>query len=597
MEWKRIQTELRRLESLVDGWAAANRISTLERDLALDKLKALYEELRFADAVVADGSDEVPDAAAFAPESSIRIDLEEAIAPFGGAEEFSLRVSEKETVEADPSQEVTGPGVAAPEPEKPVSEQLVGGDLVPQPDEAAEAERTEETRPDAQNAQTVPTEPGERGEKAGRSVGAAVLSAGTSAPCAADAEQSAMEGSRPEATAPERREPVLNSLFDLDDLVDRRRKNRRVILSLYESEEEDVRPTAQVRHKEKHGTDRSERRDMRCAADSSAAGPDSEKTVPPQAFVPVGEGAASAADAGMSAAGRVEGTSGTRPESAPETMPHTGSEQIRPEIGLDDDAKYGTELPIPTALETSSPDGNDRAEIIGARREGGSLYPNEAAQDAGPSFGVHPVPERSVADGASAVRASETRTAGSTASGIAVPDDAPVAISGTEVPELTRKSEIPTAGVPAPGAPASAVPTVDPPVQKAPGPEIPTPAGEPQLRGKGREEGPQQVLADVIGQGVQTLADRIAAPLERGATLAGGEPVDELRGAIGVNDRFLLIRDLFAGDAAAYERAIDRLEEFDDLDDCMIHIAENYAWNPNSDGARLLTDLLERKLG
>ena len=56
MEWKRIQTELRRLESLVDGWAAANRISTLERDLALDKLKALYEELRFADAVVADGS-------------------------------------------------------------------------------------------------------------------------------------------------------------------------------------------------------------------------------------------------------------------------------------------------------------------------------------------------------------------------------------------------------------------------------------------------------------------------------------------------------------------------------------------------------------
>ena len=125
MEWKRIQTELRRLESLVDGWAAANRISTLERDLALDKLKALYEELRFADAVVADGSDEVSDAAAVAPEPSIRIDLEEAIAPFGGAEEFSPTTPEKETVEADPPQEAAGPGVAAPEPEKPLSEQLV----------------------------------------------------------------------------------------------------------------------------------------------------------------------------------------------------------------------------------------------------------------------------------------------------------------------------------------------------------------------------------------------------------------------------------------------------------------------------------------
>lgn len=593
MEWKRIQTELRRLESLVDGWAAANRISTLERDLALDKLKALYEELRFADAVVADGSDEVSDAAAFAPEPSIRIDLEEAIAPFGGAEEFSPTTPEKETVEADPPQEAAGPGVAAPEPEKPLSEQLVREGLVPQPDAAAEAVRTEEARPDAQNARTVPSEPGERGEKAGRSVEAAVLSAGTSAPCAADAEQPATEGSRPEATAPERREPVLNSLFDLDDLVDRRRKNRRVILSLYESEEEDVRPAAPVRHKEKHATDRSERRDMRRAADSSAAGPDTEKSVSPQPFAPVGEGAASAADAGMSAAGKVEGTSETRPESAPETMPHAGPEQIRPKIGLDDDAKCGAKSSIPTALEPSSPNGNAREEIIGAGRGEGSFFPNEAAQDAGPSFGVHPVPERSVAEGASAVRASEIRTAGSAASGIAVPDDAPV--MGAEVPELPRTPEIPTAGIPAPEASASEVSTVDPPVQEAPGPAVPT--GEPQQRGRGREEGSQQVLADVIGQGVQTLADRIAAPLERGATLAAGEPVDELRGAIGVNDRFLLIRDLFAGDAAAYERAIDRLEEFDDLDDCMIHIAENYAWNPNSDGARLLTDLLERKLG
>lgn len=109
---------------------------------------------------------------------------------------------EKETVEADPPQEAAGPGVAAPEPEKPLSEQLVREGLVPQTDAAAEAVRTEEARPDAQNARTVPSEPGERGEEAGRSVEAAVLSAGTSAPYAADAEQSATEGSRPEATAP-----------------------------------------------------------------------------------------------------------------------------------------------------------------------------------------------------------------------------------------------------------------------------------------------------------------------------------------------------------------------------------------------------------
>ena len=68
-----------------------------------------------------------------------------------------------------------------------------------------------------------------------------------------------------------------------------------------------------------------------------------------------------------------------------------------------------------------------------------------------------------------------------------------------------------------------------------------------------------------------------------------------LRRAIGINDKFLLIRDLFGGDGEAYEEAIATLNAFDDFDECMIHIAENYAWNPNSDGAKFMMELLERK--
>ena len=77
--------------------------------------------------------------------------------------------------------------------------------------------------------------------------------------------------------------------------------------------------------------------------------------------------------------------------------------------------------------------------------------------------------------------------------------------------------------------------------------------------------------------------------------LRRGEPVADLRNAIGINDKFLLIRDLFGGDGEAYEEAIGRLNDCADFDDCMIYIAENYAWNPNSDGVKLLMELLERK--
>lgn len=104
------------------------------------------------------------------------------------------------------------------------------------------------------------------------------------------------------------------------------------------------------------------------------------------------------------------------------------------------------------------------------------------------------------------------------------------------------------------------------------------------------------VLGDTINRGVQTLGETFVAPRNTISEAAHLAHVDDLRSAIGINDRFLLVRDLFGGDAAACDAAIEKLNAFDDLDDCMIYIAEHYAWNPNSDGAKLLVELLERKL-
>lgn len=103
------------------------------------------------------------------------------------------------------------------------------------------------------------------------------------------------------------------------------------------------------------------------------------------------------------------------------------------------------------------------------------------------------------------------------------------------------------------------------------------------------------VLGEVINHDVRTLSDTIAPPRDVASELRRSEPVTDLRRAVGINDKFLLIRDLFGGDGAAYEVTIRRLNEFDTFDDAMIYIAENFAWNPNSDGAKLIMDLLERK--
>ena len=102
------------------------------------------------------------------------------------------------------------------------------------------------------------------------------------------------------------------------------------------------------------------------------------------------------------------------------------------------------------------------------------------------------------------------------------------------------------------------------------------------------------VLGETLNSDVKTVSDLIAVTTPPAAV--GQEPVADLRQALCNNDRFLLARDLFGGDMDACGRTIERLNEFDDLDECMIYIAENFDWNPNSDGAKLLVDLIERKL-
>lgn len=104
----------------------------------------------------------------------------------------------------------------------------------------------------------------------------------------------------------------------------------------------------------------------------------------------------------------------------------------------------------------------------------------------------------------------------------------------------------------------------------------------------------QQVLGEVIGAGTTTLAEAVAASQPIVQTVQN-DRVNSLRNALGINDRFILIRDLFGGDGEAFERAIDELDAFEDFNECLVYMSV-YRWNPNCDGARMLMDLVTRKL-
>lgn len=144
----------------------------------------------------------------------------------------------------------------------------------------------------------------------------------------------------------------------------------------------------------------------------------------------------------------------------------------------------------------------------------------------------------------------------------------------------------------APTTPVAPEPKAEP--APAPTPVVPqqpvAPAPAPQPIPQSTE--PQRI-ADVLGSGRKVLGD---VSQNEAMPTPPMSKISDLRKAIGINDKFIMLRDLFAGNEAQYNTTIDALNSFTNLDDCMIYIVENFAWNPDSEGAKLIVSLIERKL-
>jgi hypothetical protein len=72
-----------------------------------------------------------------------------------------------------------------------------------------------------------------------------------------------------------------------------------------------------------------------------------------------------------------------------------------------------------------------------------------------------------------------------------------------------------------------------------------------------------QEINDLIGNNNTSINDKLksGSQAELGSVLKG-TPVKELRKAIGVNDRFVFINELFRGDEPMYERSIKTINNF-----------------------------------
>jgi len=178
----------------------------------------------------------------------------------------------------------------------------------------------------------------------------------------------------------------------------------------------------------------------------------------------------------------------------------------------------------------------------------------------------------------------------------AAPVQEPVAVQPVAPPPPPPPpvQEIPAqAAAPAPQASAVShqqqVQAPPPPPAKQAEPQAPAAAAAPQNK-------PGEILAEKF-QGQASINDNMSNRIKQSgqASRVSGQPIDSIARNIGINDRFLIIKELFEGDSARYNFLIDQLERAADFNEAFLQIEQQLGDRIDHDGTQVLVNLLRRK--
>lgn len=98
----------------------------------------------------------------------------------------------------------------------------------------------------------------------------------------------------------------------------------------------------------------------------------------------------------------------------------------------------------------------------------------------------------------------------------------------------------------------------------------------------------------------ESLADKLSSPDNSIAARMTNARINDLRQAIGINDKFLLINELFEGNISYYNKAIDELNSFQSLNGAktyLIELSVLHQWDVETAAVAKMEQLIERKFG
>ncbi len=114
---------------------------------------------------------------------------------------------------------------------------------------------------------------------------------------------------------------------------------------------------------------------------------------------------------------------------------------------------------------------------------------------------------------------------------------------------------------------------------------------EMELLAENEGEG-KKTLGETLGEKHQLVNDLLSQ--ERSDAKFETKPLKSIREGIGINDRFLFIKELFRNNSEEYELAIKTLDELPGIEDAVKFLKQNFKWNKSEAGEKFLL-LIKRR--
>ncbi len=114
------------------------------------------------------------------------------------------------------------------------------------------------------------------------------------------------------------------------------------------------------------------------------------------------------------------------------------------------------------------------------------------------------------------------------------------------------------------------------------------------------EEKPNNDSSEIIADKFQSkkfVHDNIVdkSPKQDVSSKMQSKPLKEINAAIGLNDKFIFIRELFNGDKEHYHETIQILNNFDTYESALEFLKDNFDWDFDDPNFERLTELVRRK--